>query len=180
VTSSTATPADSAAARTLILLRHAKSDYPGGARDFDRPLAERGEAEATLAGDWLRANLPPVDRVLCSPALRTRQTLTAVGIDAPADFPEEIYDAGSTDILDAIRAVDPGVRTLLVVGHAPGIPSLASMLAGDESDPDVLEDMEAKFPTTALAVLTFSGDWTDLEPAGAALVGFEIAGRDHR
>ena len=69
--------------RSLVLLRHAKSAYPPGVPDHDRPLAERGVQEAALAGDWLRANLPAVDAVLCSTAARARETLARCGIDAP-------------------------------------------------------------------------------------------------
>ena len=69
--------------RTLLLLRHAKSDYPAGVADHERPLAPRGKREAALAGDWLRANVPAVDAVLCSTATRTRETLARTRIDAP-------------------------------------------------------------------------------------------------
>ena len=62
---------------TLVLMRHAKSDYPPGVADHDRPLAPRGIREAGLAGDWLRANTPAIDAVLCSTATRARQTLAA-------------------------------------------------------------------------------------------------------
>ncbi len=72
--------------RTLVLLRHAKSDYPGGVADHDRPLAPRGIREAGLAGDWLRAELPAIDAVLCSTATRTRQTLERTGIEAPVQL----------------------------------------------------------------------------------------------
>ncbi|AGL26759.1 hypothetical protein J113_08915 [Mycobacterium tuberculosis CAS/NITR204] len=56
--------------RNLVLMRHAKSAYPDGIADHDRPLAPRGIREAGLAGGWLRANLPAVDAVLCSTAAR--------------------------------------------------------------------------------------------------------------
>src|SRR4029453_5768266 len=72
--------------RTLLLLRHAKSDYPQGVADHERPLAPRGEREAGLAGDWLRAHAPAVDAVLCSTATRTRQTLARTLIDPPVNF----------------------------------------------------------------------------------------------
>src|SRR3954467_9521492 len=71
--------------RTLLLLRHAKSDYPTGVADHERPLAPRGEREARLAGDWLRAHAPAVDAVLCSSATRTRETLVRTRIDAPVN-----------------------------------------------------------------------------------------------
>jgi phosphohistidine phosphatase len=71
---------------TLVLLRHAKAAYPSGVADHDRPLAPRGIREAELAGDWLRANLPTIDEVLCSTATRTRQTVTHAGGAALVEF----------------------------------------------------------------------------------------------
>src|SRR5258708_16699762 len=71
----------SAQHRNLVLLRHAKSAYPDGVADHDRPLAPRGIKEAGLAGDWLRANLPAVDAVLCSTATRARETLARVAVE---------------------------------------------------------------------------------------------------
>ena len=79
--------------RTLLLLRHAKSDYPDGVPDHDRPLAPRGIREAALVGDWIRANADGVNAVLCSTATRTRQTLERTGITAVVEFVDRIYDA---------------------------------------------------------------------------------------
>lgn len=170
-------PASAPAAqlRTVILLRHGKSDYPGDTRDFDRPLADRGESEAGEAGRWLRANQPHVDAVLCSSALRTRQTFAATGIVAPARFADELYDASPGEVLDEVRSTGPQVWTLLVVGHAPGMPGLALRLAGPESDAAALDALSTKFPTSAMAVLTLNGEWTDLGPGQAALTAFHIA-----
>ena len=166
--------------RTLILLRHGKSDYPGGTRDFDRPLADRGEAEAAAAGRWLRETQPAVDHVLCSASLRTRQTLAATGIRTPVDYVAEIYDASADEVLTQINKVDESVGTLLVVGHAPGLPGLASELADASSDRKALREMHSKFPTSAMAVFTTGGAWKDLAEEGAALVAFEVARLDHR
>ena len=159
----------------LILLRHGKSDYPGGTRDFDRPLAERGEVEAAAAGRWLTETQPPIDLVLCSAATRTRQTFAATGIQATVQFEQDIYDAGPGDVLELLHAVGEQVATVLVVGHAPGLPSLATALAGPGSDQQALDQMYAKFPTSAMAVLTFSGPWSALHGKGAELVAFEVA-----
>ena len=75
-------PADPStqATRTLVLLRHGKSAYPPGVSDHDRPLAPRGQREAALAGTWIGANVPAIDRVVCSTAQRTRQTVQAAGL----------------------------------------------------------------------------------------------------
>ena len=125
-------PAEPATSRTLVLLRHGKSAYPPGVNDHDRPLAPRGNREAALAGGWISANLPPVDHIVCSTATRTRQTLQATGLAAPAmlvDFADEIYQAYPDELLEIVAAASPDDRTVLLVGHAPGLPELAEQLA---------------------------------------------------
>ena len=115
-------------------MRHAKSDYPGGVADHDRPLADRGIREAPLAGDWIRANAPDVDAVLCSTATRTRQTLARTGIEAPVTYLDELYDAVPGTVIAAINGVAEDVRTLLVVGHEPTTSGLALGLADPDGD----------------------------------------------
>jgi phosphohistidine phosphatase len=162
--------------RTLLLLRHAKSDYPTGVADHERPLAPRGEREAKLAGDWLRANAPAVDAVLCSTATRTRETLARTRIDAPVDFVDRLYDATPGAVIAEINQVDPTVQTLLVVGHEPTMSSLALGLAAAEgSNSTAAERISTKFPTSAIAVLRTDEPWGQLTLSGAALVGFHVA-----
>src|SRR6201991_485009 len=115
--------------RTLLLLRHAKSDYPAGVADHERPLAPRGEREAELAGDWLRAHAPAVDAVLCSTATRTRETLARTRIDAPVTFADRLYDATPGAVIEEINGVAPEVETLLVIGHEPAMSAVALGLA---------------------------------------------------
>jgi len=161
--------------RTLLLMRHAKSDYPDGVADHDRPLAPRGIREAGLAGDWLRANAPAVDAVLCSTATRTRQTLARTGIDAPARYAERLYGAAPGTVIEEINTVGDQVRTLLVLGHEPTTSAVALILADDErTDTDVAERISEKFPTSAIAVLAVPCAWKALEPGRAALIGFEV------
>ncbi|HSS24130.1 MAG TPA: histidine phosphatase family protein, partial [Mycobacterium sp.] len=105
--------------RTLLLMRHAKSAYPDGVADHDRPLAPRGIREAGLAGDWLRANVPTIDSVLCSTATRARQTLANTGIDAPVRYSEQLYGATPGTMIDEMSATADTVATLLVIGHEP-------------------------------------------------------------
>ena len=104
---------------TLLLMRHAKSAYPPGVADHDRPLAPRGIREAGLAGDWLRANVPAIDAVLCSTATRARQTLAQTGIDATVRYSERLYGATPGTMIDEINEVADTVDALLVVGHEP-------------------------------------------------------------
>jgi phosphohistidine phosphatase len=161
--------------RTLVLLRHGKSAYPPGVSDHDRPLAPRGRRGAALAGIWIADHLPAVDHVLCSTAERTRQTLEATGLLKPAvlvDYTDEIYEAYPDELLALVTGSSPADRTLMVVGHAPGIPALAEQLAGPDSDSDAMARMRVKFPTAAIAVLRLGGEWADATTGGAVLTHF--------
>ncbi len=166
-------------ARTLLLLRHAKSDYPTGVADHERPLAPRGEREAALAGDWLRGHAPAINAVLCSTAARTRQTLARAGVNAPVNFVDRLYDATPGTVLEEINGVEArfgqDVQTLLVIGHEPTMSTLALGLASPEgSNTTAAERISAKFPTSAIAVLRTAEPWDRLTLSGAALVGFHV------
>lgn len=164
-------------AKTLLLLRHAKSSRDDAAlSDFDRPLAGRGrEAAPRMGHEMARRGWLP-DIALVSSSVRTRQTWALVAPELPRDIPvsfdETIYEAPAARILAAIGAVPDGVATLLVVGHNPGFETLAALLAGPGSRPEALERMGTKFPTAALARLSFDGDWADLGSGRAALADF--------
>jgi phosphohistidine phosphatase len=161
--------------RTLLLMRHAKSDYPQGVPDHDRPLAPRGIREAGLAGVWLRANASPIDAVLCSTATRARQTLENTRVDAPVRYSERLYGATPGTMIEDINGTADDVGTLLVIGHEPTMSSLALVLADDDgTNIAVVERISTKFPTSAIAVLAVPGGWKGLEPGGAALTGFEV------
>jgi phosphohistidine phosphatase len=161
--------------RTLVLLRHAKSAYPDGVADHDRPLAPRGIREAALAGEWLRANVPAVDSVLCSTATRARETLAHTGIDAPVRYLDRLYGATPGTVIEQVNQVSDETTTLLVVGHEPTISELALVLAGIEgSDTAALEQISVKFPTSGTAILRVADSWEHLEPNGADLVAFHV------
>ena len=92
--------------RTLLLLRHAKSDYPAGVADHDRPLAPRGMREAALAGDWLRAHAPAVDAVLCSTAdPDPRDAGAHPDRRAGRRYVDRLYDATPGAVIDEINGV---------------------------------------------------------------------------
>ncbi|WP_205878628.1 SixA phosphatase family protein [Mycobacterium camsae] len=156
-------------------MRHGKSAYPDGVPDHDRPLAPRGQREAGLAGDWLRANAPAIDAVLCSTATRTRETLSCTGIDAPVRYLGRLYGATPGTVIDEINRVEDDAATLLIVGHEPTTSSLALILAdADTSNISAAEQISEKYPTSAIAVLHVPGSWAGLEPGGAALVEFHV------
>lgn len=156
-------------------MRHAKSDYPHGVADHDRPLAARGIREAGLAGDWLRANVPAIDLVLCSSATRTRQTLDRTGISAPVTYSERLYGATPGTMIDEINQVGDDVATLLVVSHEPTMSQVSLGLADpDNSDADAAERISRKYPTSAIAVLRVPGGWSGLQLSGAELTSFHV------
>ncbi|WP_072842839.1 SixA phosphatase family protein [Rhodococcus tukisamuensis] len=157
--------------RTLILLRHGKSAYPPEVADHRRPLAPRGERQAGMAGDWIRRTQPPVDVTLCSTATRARLTLAAARIGAPTRLADELYGATPAEVIGEIARTADEVRTLLVVGHEPGVPGAAVAL--DPASP-LAEGIADKFPTSAIAVLTVPASWCDLPRSGATLVNFHV------
>jgi phosphohistidine phosphatase len=165
--------------RTLLLLRHAKSDYPAGAADHERPLAPRGIREAALAGDWLRAQNPAIDAVLCSTAVRTRQTLERTRIEKPVVYVDRLYDATPGAVIDVINGVqsrfEPQIQTLLVIGHEPAMSSVAlGLAAAHGSNATAAEQISTKFPTSAIAVLRTAQSWDQLTLNSAALVAFHV------
>jgi phosphohistidine phosphatase len=160
--------------RTLVLLRHAKSDYPDGVADHDRPLAPRGVREAALAGDWIRSNVGKVDAVLCSTATRTRETLARTGIEADVRYEDSLYDSRPSTVVGLVNGIGDDVETLLVVGHEPTMSSLAFALAGIDSDDDALTELKTKYPTSAIAVLVTAHPWFRLGLGGATLVDFHV------
>ncbi|WP_051989680.1 SixA phosphatase family protein [Gordonia soli] len=144
-------------------MRHGKSGYPPGIGDHARPLAPRGQRQAALAGQWMADDGLRVDAVLCSPATRTRETLTATGIDASTRYVDEIYGGTAFEILEALRIWAPAeASTVLVVGHEPGMPDTALTLAPDG-------DIE-RFPTSTYAVVDTGVPWAEigLEPEPTA------------
>jgi phosphohistidine phosphatase len=164
------------APRRLIVLRHAKSAWPD-VDDLDRPLAARGRRDAPAAGRWLRDDACLPDRVICSPARRTRETWEFVaeklGATPPVSYDERVYDASMLTLLGVVHEVPESVRTLLLVGHNPGMQELTLALAG-EAVGDALQRAREKFPTSAIAVLTIPGPWSALAPGAALLADLVV------
>ncbi|MDM9624290.1 histidine phosphatase family protein [Rhizobium sp. S152] len=156
----------------LLLLRHAKSAWPDGVDDHDRPLAGRGLKAAPLMGRYMAREMLVPDLALVSTARRTQQTWALVGAELP-DTPHrdvgEIYEASVERLAAVLRATDPEVRTLLVVGHNPGFQDLALYLAGYG---DGLDQLREKFPTGALAVIDFAVAWRDVTAGSGRLERF--------
>ncbi len=138
---------------TLILLRHAKSDWSGHESDHDRPLAKRGRRQAPEAGRWLAVNVDPIDLAVVSTARRARTTwdLVSEELDPPPStrYDDDAYAASGGELLDLVRSLDEARRTVVLVGHNPGIEDLAETLTGDR----------VPMPTSALAVIELTSAW---------------------
>lgn len=166
------------AIKTILLLRHAKSGWDDpGLDDHERPLSKRGERAAETMAEHIVHNAPRPDLILCSTAVRTRQTLAPLvhrlaNPAPPIALEKGLYLATERELLVRLRAVGEEVRTVLLIGHNEGIGELASALAGD-GEPALLARLHEKFPTAALATLRLGeGPWQDLAPGHAELLAF--------
>ena len=164
--------------RILIVMRHAKSDWPRGVADDQRPLGSRGRRDAPAAGRrLLEAGLVP-DAAIVSPATRTRQTFELASAqweaEVPVTFDAAVYGADWTELLDVVRRADPRCTRLLLVGHNPGCGELVAHLAGPDSDSEAVAGVEWKYPTSGVAVLRTDSAFAELMPGSATLTDFFI------
>ena len=158
--------------RQLILLRHAKSDWPD-VPDRDRPLAKRGRRDAPRIGKWLHEHGYQPDVVVCSDARRTRQTWDLVAPElggSPAvRFEPRAYAASALTLLYLAQELPGRYRSALFIAHNPGLSELASQLAAPATTDDGRRP-GISLPTAAVAVLEFLGDWPSLTPGQARLI----------
>lgn len=140
-------------------MRHAKSDYPDGTPDHERPLAGRGRRDAPRVGKWLASHGYRPDLVLCSTARRARQTWDLVaaelGSQPPVRYEPRIYEASPLGLLLLVRELPAEAGTAMILGHNPGLGDLAAGLSGGQV---------TSFPTAAVAVLRIAGPWESATP----------------
>lgn len=163
--------------KRLLLLRHAKSNWDNpDLADIERPLAPRGVEAALLIGRTIAQRNWLPDRALVSAAERTRETWRLVAgewLSRPEpSFSQALYEVPAEAILGEIRRNGEDAETLLVLGHNPGLGDLADRLAGKASPSKLVKSLKKKFPTGALAVFEFGGDWAALDIGMATLTHF--------
>jgi len=160
---------------TLYLLRHAKSSWDEPLRDHERPLDARGVRDARAAGRLLAGQGWRSDLVLCSTAVRTRQTWQhAVHAGAEAGEVRYIYEASAVRLLGLVQLTEETVGSLMLIGHGPGLPDLAEGLGARPEPRAAWARMDEKYPTAGLTVLRLSGPWAAASPGEAELVAFEV------
>ncbi len=154
------------ATRTLVLMRHAKSDWSGDEPDLQRPIGKRGRLQAAEAGHWLSRNLPDLDLVISSHATRARTTWEQAATQYEGRpvvaTDERIHTAYDEDLLDVLHQLDDGISSALLIGHNPGLDELVTRLSG----------AQVEMVTSALAVLRFGGTWRELAAGTCDLVAY--------
>lgn len=149
--------------RTLVVLRHGKSDWSGGEPDLDRPLADRGRRQVPRAGRWLATRLPGIDLVVVSPAARARATweLVAAELDESPEVTvdERVFAASGDALLRLVRSWPDELHRVVMIGHNPGLEDLVETFAR----------RWVPLPTSALAVLEIEGPWSSAGPETAEL-----------
>lgn len=149
------------AMKTLLILRHAKSSWKDSdASDHERPLNKRGRHTAPRVGELLQQEDLLPDRILCSTALRARDTARLVAescaFEGPLEASEELYPGAPSDYLDVLVRLEDDVESVMVVGHNPGLELLLGLLVGEVHT----------LPTAALARVELPiGKWRELTPA---------------
>lgn len=162
-----------------MLLRHAKSSWADATlEDHDRPIQDKGRGRARNLASWLDDRALGADLVLCSTALRTRQTLDIVlpVLGNPeVRFEPSIYEADAETLLALLHAVGEEHERVLLVGHDPGLQLLAIRLAMTATG-DALERLKRKYPTSAFALLSFGdANWAGLAPGMGHLALFHVS-----
>jgi phosphohistidine phosphatase len=163
--------------KTLVLLRHAKSAWDNAdLPDIERPLSPRGQKAALVMGERLKKGGYRPDLVLCSTARRARETLDLIAGSLPkkakVQHLKELYMAVPREMLNAVARTPDSADTVMLVGHNPGIGSLAGWLAAN-GDSETLAKIRRKFPTAAAAVITFDvARWADVAGESGTLTAF--------
>ena len=151
--------------KTLLILRHAKSDWNNAnLSDFDRPLNERGLRDAPRVGKLMRDKDLLPDLILSSPAVRARETLRLAAETAAFGgeirFEPRIYEASINDLLEIAAAVPDDCEKLLIVGHNPGFSRLVEVLTGESEN----------LPTAALAEIVLPiENWSEIKTGAGEL-----------
>ncbi len=164
----------------LLLLRHAKAEQDSGEGDFARALTARGRNDALKMGRRPRHSCLLPDLVLCSPAKRTAETFELLVSELAkmprVEFLKSLYLASLRKIFDAVRDAPQDVKSVMVVGHNPGMEELADRLARkpqSKAESERRETLREKFPTCTLAVLDFDvAAWGEIEPGTGTLTDF--------
>ena len=163
---------------TLLVIRHAKSDWGTGLPDAERPLNKRGRRDAPAVGRWLAEQGLDPDWAGISPSVRTQQTwrllAEAAGFAVPAVTLHGLYLAGLPSLVEAVRSVPGSAGTAALVIHSPGCVELVDWLTAGAGDEAAQTAMRQKFPTGAVARVRLSVDWPSVVTGTGVLEDFAV------
>jgi phosphohistidine phosphatase len=161
--------------KRLIILRHAKSgwDVPV-ARDYDRPINDRGQRASVAMGEYVKQTGLQIDSIVASPAIRVSETLDlfvpAAGLTLETHWDRRIYLASSASLIEVLHDIPDHADNVMMAGHNPGLEDLILELVPDDGTSAARDIVEDQFPTAAIAVLDIPVDrWTDVGKPVAAL-----------
>ncbi len=157
----------------LYIMRHAKSSWAiPGARDFDRELNDKGLQDLTKISKYMKKEGISPEAILCSSAIRTRQTLDSIvsTFDKKPEtiYTERLYSSGVSEYIEIINSIQ-GAKSLMIIGHNPMCGSLAISLPRS-GPPDELEKIAYKYPTAAISIIDFDVEsWEEVTKASGCL-----------
>ncbi len=165
---------------TLLLLRHGKATLGhAGLSDHERTLTKRGVKAAGRMGRFIAEQGLTPQMIACSDAVRTRSTVELAlgelgGNSIDVSYHTDMYLASEARLLDRVRKWQPEYKSVMMVGHNPGLHALALELVGC-GDHSGVRAMGTGFPTAGLAVLLFETDtWAEIKPRLGALTSFVV------
>lgn len=161
--------------KRIYILRHAKSDYPSGVDDKQRPLSERGIQEADLVAKYIADNDYSPDFVYCSAATRAQMTYEPVSEHCIAhnhDVRDDLYLASAGHLYETAKQTDDKYFSAMFIGHNPGMHNFALFLT-QAGDPEHIKQLQFKYPTACLTVISFDVEsWSDIAPGSGQLEDF--------
>lgn len=166
--------------RRLYVLRHSKAGQTNKRvlDDHGRGLTKKGVTFCQPIAKYLLSLHRPPELVLCSSAVRARETaehvLELVGKDIPVEQAAKLYLSGVSDIFSIVNGIDPEISTALIVGHNPGLQQFCVMLAGT-GDKKKFRVMKNNFPPPSMAVFDIAAPWSGVSVQSGELLDFVTA-----
>ncbi|MBS1572312.1 MAG: histidine phosphatase family protein [Bacteroidetes bacterium] len=151
--------------KKLILVRHAKSDWPENTDDFDRPLSQSGIHDAMKMSDFLKFNGIEIEKLVTSPAKRALETCNIFNdtFEVECSKQPKLYNPSENNFLSVIRDLDDSVHSVALFSHNNGISNFANYMTGDIFH----------FPTCGVAIFEVDCEkWTDFESEDKKMTHF--------
>lgn len=162
--------------KNLVLLRHSNAEFSYETTDYARKLTPSGEEKCFLVGEWFTSHSLEPQKILCSPAQRTKATLQGFLQYFPntkvVEYEKSLYEANPNDLLQTIQKTSTQIETLLIVCHEPAVSYVANWLANPKINADKVEKLSLIYPPLSLSYFTFRQDWKDLSAKCAVLQDF--------